>query len=166
MFEFFKNFWSRTYQIPVDREDWVAPEETLVDSGSRYADLEQPITPTVFRVLSGVIVVSLILIVGFIVKLSVVQRAAYVDLSFKNKTVNFAVTPPRGLILDRTGKPLVRNVPSLDLLAVSREARRELRRTRPSWTIWPPSSVAQRRMCEAHWKRASRRVRCSLLSQI
>ncbi len=126
MANLFSKWWSRSYEITPDRDEWVTPEETLIDSGSRFADLEQPITPAVFRVIAVLAAAGMFVIAGFLVKMTVFEHAAYADMSFKNKTVNFAIVPPRGLILDRTGKLLVQNVPSFDVLAVSREAKREL----------------------------------------
>lgn len=116
-----KFFSKKEYSVSVDHEDWVAPEETLVDSLSNYSDLEQPISSGVFRVATMIIIALFLVIASVSFNMSILSNAMYADLSLQNKTVNFAISPPRGLILDRQGQPLVKNVPSFDLVAVSRD---------------------------------------------
>lgn len=108
------------YKISVG-EDWVAPEETLLDSGSEYSDLEIPISPNVFRVIFVGVIILLVLVMIFTFKISVAEHDFFAKLAFQNKSVNFIISPPRGIIMDRAGKPLVKNLPSFDLLVISRE---------------------------------------------
>src|SRR3989344_5786123 len=39
----------KEYKISVNQEDWVTPEETLLDSNSEYSDIEKPIASAVFN---------------------------------------------------------------------------------------------------------------------
>ncbi|MDP1845583.1 MAG: penicillin-binding protein 2 [Candidatus Moranbacteria bacterium] len=50
--------------------------------------------------------------------LQVVKGAHYSELSRENRTRYLAVKAPRGLVFDRNGKKLTRNVPSFDLVAI------------------------------------------------
>ena len=115
---------TKEYQITPDRDDWVAPEDTLMDSSSDLSTVEIPVSGTIFRasyIISGVL--SLVL-VGSVAWLSIFQYDYFSQISWRNRTVNVSVPPPRGLILDRNGTPLVENVPSFDLLVISRQVRR------------------------------------------
>lgn len=114
-------FRNKEYRITINQDDWVAPEETLIDSSSDHSNLEQPISEGVFRFTLGAIVVFALVLVGAAFNLSILKNETFAKLAFQNKTVNFAVTPPRGLIMDSAGTPLVKNIPSFDLLVVSRE---------------------------------------------
>lgn len=116
---------SPIYRVTPDRDEWVAPEETLVDAGSDLAAVEVPVGDGVFRVAYLLVGVVGLVLVGAVMRLTVVQHAAFAQLSVRNKTVNVSVPPPRGIIMDRTGTSLVQNVPSFDLLVVSRQVRRD-----------------------------------------
>ncbi|MEK7525759.1 MAG: penicillin-binding transpeptidase domain-containing protein [Patescibacteria group bacterium] len=121
------SFWHRTkeYSVSVNHDDWVTPEETLVDAGSSFANIEQPISSSVFTVTGVLAVLCGLVILGGTAWSAVINYDEYADLAFRNTTIQFSVAPPRGVILDRGGKPLVKNVPSFDILAVSRELPRD-----------------------------------------
>lgn len=104
-------------------DDWVAPEETLLDSSSHYSDIEKPIPASVFRSFFAVICVLLSVILGFVFSLSVIKNKIYAESAFQNKSANFPLSPPRGIIFDRNGKLLVQNIPVFNMLAVSRGIR-------------------------------------------
>ncbi len=112
----------KDYRISVN-EDWVAPEETLLDSGSEYSDIETPISADVFRLTFVVAIILLATIMSFTFKIGVVDHDSFAKLASQNKSVNFLIPPPRGIIMDRLGEPLVKNLPSFDLLVISREIR-------------------------------------------
>ena len=38
-----------TYSLEINQDDWASPEETLLDAGSDYADLEKPIPDFYFK---------------------------------------------------------------------------------------------------------------------
>lgn len=112
---------NKNYSISFDGEDWVTPEETLLDSGSKYSDLEKPISSGIFRFFLIIFSVSTIGLIMFTFKIAVIDHEQFAKLAFQNKSANFPLPPPRGLILDRNGQPLVKNVPIFNLLAVTRE---------------------------------------------
>jgi penicillin-binding protein 2 len=114
--------WRRkNYRIIPREDEWTEPEETLVDSGSDLADLEAPVPEGIFRAGSFIIITLLAVLIGFAAYLMVGRYEHLAQLSVANRTISVAVPPPRGLILDRTGLHLVENVPSFDLLAISRQ---------------------------------------------
>src|SRR3989344_9625790 len=112
----------RDYKISVG-EDWVQPEETLLDSGSEYSDLETPISADAFRLTFMAAVILFAAVLGFTFKIGIADHETFSNLALQNKSVNFLIPPPRGIIMDRSGMPLVKNLPSFDLLVISREVR-------------------------------------------
>ncbi len=117
-------FKRKTYSVTPDRDEWVAPEETLIDSSSGLTDIEVPVRESIWRFGSVLILVfSVMLIIGA-ANLAIRRHASLAALVLRNRTVNVSVPPPRGIILDRTGVPLVENVPSFDLLVVTRQLQR------------------------------------------
>jgi penicillin-binding protein 2 len=112
----------KEYKISVG-EDWVAPEETLLDSGSEYSDIEMPISADAFKFTFMTTIVLFAAIMIFTFKIGIVDHDSFANLALQNKSVNFLVSPPRGIIMDRFGKPLVKNLPSFDLLIISKEVR-------------------------------------------
>ena len=110
------------YKISIS-EDWVQPEETLLDSGSEYSNFEMPISKDIFRLTFVMIVILFAMVMAFTFKTGVSDHEIYASLALQNKSVNFLIPPPRGVIMDRYGKPLVKNLPSFDLLVISREVR-------------------------------------------
>ena len=115
------SFWNqkKEYSISVNHDDWVTPEETLVDASSSFANIEQPISSSVFTVTGVLAVLCGVVILGGTVWSAVIHYDEYADLAFRNTTIQFSVAPPRGIILDRQDQALVKNVPSFDILAVS-----------------------------------------------
>lgn len=112
----------KEYKISVG-EDWVAPEETLLDSGSEYSDIEMPISVNVFRLTFVSAIILLTTVMLFTFKIGIVDHDSFAKLASQNKSVNFLIPPPRGIIMDRLGQALVKNLPSFDLLVISREIR-------------------------------------------
>lgn len=116
---------TREYRIAPEHDEWVAPEETLVDAGAAtLSDIELPVGEGIWRgafILAGLMGT---VVLGVTAWLTIGQHDALAQAAWRNRTVNVAVPPPRGAILDRTGVPLVRNVPSFDVLVVSRQVRR------------------------------------------
>lgn len=119
-----RNFFKNEYRVTPDRDEWVAPEETLVDSSSGLSNVELPVSSSTFRVsyfMTGGLSLVLVAVSGW---LSIVHYDYFSDIAWHNRTVNVSVPPPRGIIMDRNGVPLVQNVPSFDLLVISRQVRR------------------------------------------
>lgn len=113
------------YRVSPERDDWVAPEETLVDAGSSLSAVEVPVSDGVFRGFTVVVAVLSCVLALSVARLAIVRYDALSLLSFRNRTVNVSVPPPRGIIMDRNGVPLVQNIASFDLLVVSRLVERD-----------------------------------------
>lgn len=115
----------KEYKISVS-EDWAAPEETLLDSGSEYSNIETPISAAVFKWIFLAAIILFATVMAFTFKIGVIDHDSLANLALQNKSVNLLIPPPRGIIVDRLGKPLVKNLPSFDLLIISRELRDNL----------------------------------------
>ena len=116
----------KEYKISVNQDDWVTPEETLLDSESRYSDLERPISGIAFRIISFASVFAFLILGISIFKITVSNHNYFAGLALQNKSVNFSVPAPRGIIMDRNGQPLLSNLPSFDVLVVSKELQADL----------------------------------------
>ena len=117
---------SKEYYVSVS-DDVMAPEETLLDGGSEFSNIEQPIPPSVFRLSFWIIAGLVAVIFAATGKISIADHQQYADLSSQNRSANFSLPPPRGIVFDASGAPLVKNVPSFDLIAVSKEIRAGLK---------------------------------------
>ena len=91
----------KEYRISASNDDWVTPEETLLDSGSEYSDLEKPISSSLFSYIFTGILVFTGIVMSMTMKISVVEYDKFANLSLQNSTANFFIPPPRGLIFDR-----------------------------------------------------------------
>lgn len=111
----------KEYKVPLSQDEWVTPEETLMDSGSNYPDLEQPIADSSFRGFLIIFSVLTFVLMASVFNIGILKHEYFSKLAIQNKSVYFLIPPPRGLIYDYTGRPLVKNVPGFDLLIVSRE---------------------------------------------
>ena len=110
-----------TYSLEINPDDWASPEETLLDAGSDYADLEKPIPDFYFKFIAVATLILFFAVAALSFNLSVFKHDNFEKIAAQNKSVSFAVSPPRGAIFDRLGRSLTENVPSFGLLAVSRE---------------------------------------------
>ncbi len=110
----------KEYRVSI-QDDLLTPEETLFDGGSEFSDLERPIPPHVFKFTLWGIAALVLVIMGASVKFSLFDHAGYATLALQNRSSNFSIPAPRGIITDSSGEPLVHNVPSFDLLVVSKE---------------------------------------------
>ncbi len=112
---------NKEYRISLENEDRVTPEETLLDSGSRYSDIEQPIPSSIFRLFLIFFSVALAVLSAFLFKTAILDHPALAKLAMQNKSANLPLPPPRGMITDKNGQQLVKNIPVFNLLAISRE---------------------------------------------
>lgn len=112
---------NKTYSISFDSEDFITPEETLLDSGSQYSDIEKSIQKSIFQHFLIIFNLLMIVLAGFTFKITILDHETYASWSLQNKSSNFPLPPPRGLITDRTGLPLVQDETVFNLLAITRE---------------------------------------------
>ncbi len=111
----------REYKISVNNDDWMAPEETLMDASSDHSDLEMPIAGSVFQLFFIAGLAAFLVIFAATFKIAANDHEYYANIAVQNRSVNYLIPPPRGIIYDREGVPLVKNDPSFDLLLVNRE---------------------------------------------
>lgn len=111
----------RSYRISPDRDDWVAPEETLIDASSSLRTIEVPVGTRAFSVAFWVCCLALLGVLWGVGRLALSQSDQYVRISDRNRAVSVALSAPRGAIVDRNGIPLATNEASFNLLAVSRQ---------------------------------------------
>ena len=116
---------NHSYQVTPDRDDWVAPEEALVDAGSNLSAIEVPVGDGVFRTSYIALALLVCVLVGGVFRLTVLRHDYFGQLSLRNATINVSFPPPRGIIMDRNGISLVQNVPSFDLLVIARQVGRD-----------------------------------------
>lgn len=112
---------NKEYRISLESEDGITPEETLLDSGSQYSDIEKPIPGSIFRFFLIFFGVLTGILSFFIFKITIVDNEVFAKLAFQNKSANFPLPPPRGMITDKNGQILVKNIPVFNLLAITRE---------------------------------------------
>ena len=85
------------------------------------ARLESPLNRRGARWFRAIFITLLALLGMRVFFLNVVQGAYYRDIAVRNSVRNVLLPAPRGLIFDRYGKQLVRNVPSMELVAMPAE---------------------------------------------
>ncbi len=83
------------------------------------AKIERPLRRNIFPLYWIVAVLMLILLGGKVFSLTVLEGAKYQEASTRNSLRALVIPAPRGTIFDRFGKPLVYNVPSIDLVATA-----------------------------------------------
>lgn len=93
-------------------------DAVLTLSEKDAARLEFPISRSGARWFRVLLVFILFLLGARVFFLNVVEGAHYRDIATRNSVRNILLPAPRGLIFDRYGKQLVRNVPSMELLAI------------------------------------------------
>ncbi len=81
--------------------------------------IERPLRRNVFSLYWIVTVLTLTLLGGKVFALTVLEGAKYQEASTRNSLRALVIPAPRGTIFDRFGKPLVYNVPSIDLVATA-----------------------------------------------
>lgn len=71
--------------------------------------------------LCAVVIVFSLLVIGALIRLQVVYGSEQLNLAEKNRIRNERIIPSRGLMYDRFGKALTKNVPSFSLIITSAE---------------------------------------------
>ncbi len=82
------------------------------------ARLERPIHRGYARWFRALFLTVFALLGARVFFLNVVKNGYYQDVATRNSVRNMLISAPRGLIFDRYGKQLVRNVPSMELVAI------------------------------------------------
>ncbi len=132
----------KEYRVSIE-EDNITPEETLLDAGSSFSDIEKPIPADIFKAAFWIIASFLLVVVGVAAKISILDHSRLSDLALQNRTGNFSVPPPRGIIFDSAGNPLVKNIPSFDLVAISKEVKPALKNNDPNLHLQKVAATLQ-----------------------
>lgn len=100
----------------------VEPEEILLDPASADklddSKFELPIEGKNFLVLLAIILFTLAVFGVRAGWMQIVNTQKYAALAKKNMTRNYPILAPRGIVYDRSGVPLVENVPSFEIVAI------------------------------------------------
>lgn len=100
----------------------VEPEEILLDPASADklddSKFELPIEGKNFLVLLAIILFTLAVFGARAGWMQIANAQKYAALAKKNMTRDYPILAPRGIVYDRTGTPLVENVPSFDVVAI------------------------------------------------
>src|SRR3989344_9418809 len=112
---------SEKYRIKRFENEEIRPEETLFDSLSLHPILELPIGRQIFNFFY----ISVILIIGFLFlksfQLQIIDGENYALIAKKNSPLSYSLTPFRGIKFDRTGGPMVENVPVFDVVVANKQ---------------------------------------------
>jgi len=110
----------KKYRVSPD-EEFLDPEETLVDSFSGLSDVESPISNSFFSyILIFFIGVSVFFIIN-LVDLQILSGKEYKDIARQNISLNYFIPAPRGTIYDRQGERMAYDVPDFELLLVTKD---------------------------------------------
>lgn len=80
--------------------------------------MEKPFEKKWLDVLWWIVVAAIAILMGRVFYLTVVKGAYYRDVSKGNSIRSIVIQAPRGRILDRSGIPLVNNIPSIDAVII------------------------------------------------
>ena len=108
---FFRN--TRRQYDPTEIDDAVL---TLARPDAARIEWVLPRLPV--RFFFAAVLLILILLVGRLVFLNVVRGGYYSEMAERNSLRSIVLAAPRGIIYDQSGKPLVKNTPSLDGLII------------------------------------------------
>ena len=91
-------------------------EESVLDDLSEGLDIiEQPISSSIFKLISWVMGVAMIVVVGRLAYFQIINEKSYQFRALANAGQQTVLKAPRGIIYDRYGQVLVTNKPSFEL---------------------------------------------------
>ncbi len=106
------------YTINRSEEEYITPEETLIDSMSSHSTIETPISRGVF----GYFYIVIIIVFAFFFlksfQLQIIDGERLASLAKRNSSSSYPLSSLRGIIYDNEGQPLVQNIPRFELVAV------------------------------------------------
>ncbi len=112
---------SKIYRVKVHDDDVIAPEETLVDSLSNHASIEQPIGQRIFGAAFVLVALGVVFILIKAFQLQVVNGVAYKVQLQQASNTTYPISSLRGIVTDRTGRALVENIPILEAVVLRGE---------------------------------------------
>jgi penicillin-binding protein 2 len=112
--------WFQKHKYRVGRfVDHEIDDAVLTVTEPETAKIEQPLSRKTFTFYWAFVCLILFILGGKAFALTVIDGAKYQDTSTRNSLRALVIPAPRGTIFDRFGKPLVYNVPSIDLVATA-----------------------------------------------
>lgn len=104
-------------QVEVDN---LSVEEVFMDTHSeRHSSLESDNhNPTMIKVFTSLVLIALLIMGGRLFELQIGEGGSYLLAAEGNRVRTLQKFAPRGLIKDRYGEVIVRNIPSFELVAV------------------------------------------------
>lgn len=97
-------------------EDYVL---TATENDSRH--MERPLDKKWFDILYFVLMILMFVLAGRVIYLTIIKGSYYQEISKGNSIRSVVIKSPRGRIFDRHGSLLVKNVPSVDVVAVPKD---------------------------------------------
>ncbi len=110
---------SQEYKIKPN-EEFIDPEETLMDSVTNLSNIERPISNSIFSVFMVILIGVLAVYFINIVNLQVFSWKKFREMALQNISLNYFIPLNRGVIYDRQGKELAYNIPDFELFVVSK----------------------------------------------
>ncbi len=106
------------YFIPQREKRDLTPEEVLSDAHGEIARrIEKPINPRNFFFFALLLGIGMVVLLGQAMRLMILHYNAYAKIAESNRTKRVVVPPRRGIVYDRNGAALMRNIPVFDLVA-------------------------------------------------
>lgn len=119
----------QNYRVKKNLKASIEPEEILSDatkpSELENQKIEVPIGHKTFYLFGVLVAIGFLILVGQAAYLQVIKTSLYQQLAQQNRTRAIPIFASRGIIYDRTQKPLVYNIPSFDLVVTWQDLPRE-----------------------------------------
>ena len=100
-------------------------DAVLTVTESEAAQLERPLNRKLFGFVWGLSALLIAALIGRAVFLNVIRGADYQDVARRNSIRSFVIPAPRGIIYDRYGVQLVRNIPSMNIAVIPADLPRD-----------------------------------------
>ena len=115
-------------------------EHKLTDTG---ANIEETVASKHLDLFLSFVIIAFAILIGKLFLLQAVQGSTHLSLAEGNRIRVRLIPASRGIIYDRTGKPLVSNIARYDLKIIPADlpkskyfARRTVKRNRTKWSIF------------------------------
>lgn len=105
--------------IFLQKQDGIEIDDAVLTVTEKDAvKIEWPLNRSVSTLLLFGMLLFLVILGGRIFYLSVIKGGEYSAIALRNSLRSLIIPAPRGIMYDVTGKPLVRNVPSMDMVLI------------------------------------------------
>jgi penicillin-binding protein 2 len=106
------------YKVKKLEDDDIKPEETLMDAMSEHSAIEVPIGRGVFSSFFTFVIVVLVFFAFRSFQIQIISGEHFAALADRSSSSKYPLSSVRGIIYDRAGRPLVKNIPLFDLVAI------------------------------------------------